>query len=70
MYTDYELDYVITPIAHPLYLGNVFTNHFSDNVIEARWEGLEWFLSIVARHPYLCAGEQGALCVPARPRLG
>jgi sorting nexin-3/12 len=33
--------------------GKVFTNRFSDEVIETRREGLERFLSIVAGHPLL-----------------
>ena len=33
--------------------GKVFTNRFSDEVIEARREGLERFLTIVAGHPLL-----------------
>jgi sorting nexin-3/12 len=33
--------------------GKVFTNRFSDEVIESRREGLERFLSIVAGHPLL-----------------
>ena len=33
--------------------GKVFTNRFSDEVIEGRREGLERFLSIVAGHPLL-----------------
>ena len=36
--------------------GKVFTNRFSDEVIEARREGLERFLSIVAGHPLLQVG--------------
>ena len=33
--------------------GKVFTNRFSDDVIEARREGLERFLRIVVGHPLL-----------------
>ncbi|KAF7366068.1 PX-domain-containing protein [Mycena venus] len=35
---------------------SVFTNRLSDEVIEARRDGLEWFLSIVAGHPPLQTG--------------
>ena len=37
----------------PALPGKVFTNRFSDEVIEARREGLERFLQIVAGHPLL-----------------
>jgi PX domain len=37
----------------PTLPGKVFTNRFSDEVIESRREGLERFLSIVAGHPLL-----------------
>ncbi len=68
MYTDYEIvckvrpSAIITIISKPLALrrvnipplpGKVFTNRFSDEVIETRREGLERFLSIVAGHPLL-----------------
>jgi hypothetical protein len=33
--------------------GKVFTNRFSDEVIESRREGLERFLTMVAGHPLL-----------------
>jgi sorting nexin-3/12 len=33
--------------------GKVFTNRFSDEVIEGRREGLERFLTVVAGHPLL-----------------
>ncbi|CAB4424572.1 unnamed protein product [Rhizophagus irregularis] len=38
--------------------GKVFTNRFSDEVIEARREGLERFLQIVAGHPLLQTGSK------------
>ncbi|KAL4078305.1 Phox homologous domain-containing protein [Scleroderma yunnanense] len=41
--------------------GKVFTNRFSDEVIENRREGLERFLSIVAGHPLLQTGSK-VLC--------
>lgn len=37
----------------PTLPGKVFTNRFSDEVIESRREGLERFLTIVAGHPLL-----------------
>ncbi|KAI8973271.1 sorting nexin-3 [Mycotypha africana] len=38
--------------------GKVFTNRFSDEVIEQRREGLERFLQIVAGHPLLQTGSK------------
>ncbi|GBB86075.1 hypothetical protein RclHR1_12520004 [Rhizophagus clarus] len=38
--------------------GKVFTNRFADEVIEARREGLERFLQIVAGHPLLQTGSK------------
>ncbi|CAG8620466.1 8660_t:CDS:2 [Paraglomus occultum] len=38
--------------------GKVFTNRFSDEVIETRREGLERFLQIVAGHPLLQTGSK------------
>ncbi|PVU99979.1 hypothetical protein BB559_000237 [Furculomyces boomerangus] len=38
--------------------GKVFTNRFSEEVIEARREGLETFLQIVAGHPLLQTGSK------------
>ncbi|CAG8572753.1 7128_t:CDS:2 [Ambispora gerdemannii] len=38
--------------------GKVFTNRFSDEVIEARREGLERFLQIVAGHPLVQTGSK------------
>ncbi|RGB27370.1 sorting nexin-3 [Rhizophagus diaphanus] len=38
--------------------GKVFTNRFTDEVIEARREGLERFLQIVAGHPLLQTGSK------------
>lgn len=42
--------------------GKVFTNRFSDEVIESRREGLERFLSIVAGHPLLQVRPLPPLC--------
>lgn len=58
--------------------GKVFTNRFSDEVIESRREGLERFLGIVAGHPLLqvsstycipAAAEVNSYCVPLSSRL-
>ncbi|KAJ2558511.1 Sorting nexin-3 [Coemansia sp. RSA 1933] len=38
--------------------GKVFTNRFADDVIEARREGLERFIQIVAGHPLLQTGSK------------
>lgn len=38
--------------------GKVFTNRFSDDVIEHRREGLQRFLQIVAGHPLLQTGSK------------
>ncbi|KAI9227091.1 MAG: sorting nexin-3 [Piptocephalis tieghemiana] len=38
--------------------GKVFTNRFSDEVIETRREGLERFLQVVAGHPLLQTGSK------------
>ncbi|KAG0331354.1 Sorting nexin-3, partial [Podila humilis] len=38
--------------------GKVFTNRFTDEVIEQRREGLERFLQIVAGHPLLQTGSK------------
>ncbi|KDN52399.1 sorting nexin-3 [Tilletiaria anomala UBC 951] len=45
----------------PVLPGKVFTNRFSDEVIESRREGLERFLQIVAGHPLLQTGSK-VLC--------
>ena len=56
-YSDFEafhdiLERESTQVHIPPLPGKVFTNRFSDEVIEARREGLEHFLSIVAGHPF------------------
>ncbi|CAE6456018.1 unnamed protein product [Rhizoctonia solani] len=77
MYTDYEIMCKASPqpprshnpthIALDEYPGlqatsfHLFTNRFSDEVIEARREGLERFLNIVAGHPLLQTGSK-VLC--------
>lgn len=57
-YSDFEafrdiLERESTRVNIPALPGKVFTNRFSDEVIETRREGLERFLSIVAGHPLL-----------------
>ena len=57
-YSDFEafrdiLERESTRVNIPPLPGKVFTNRFSDEVIEARREGLERFLSVVAGHPLL-----------------
>lgn len=57
-YSDFEafrdiLENESTRVNIPPLPGKVFTNRFSDEVIESRREGLERFLSIVAGHPLL-----------------
>jgi PX domain-containing protein len=57
-YSDFEafrdiLEHESTRVNIPPLPGKVFTNRFSDEVIETRREGLERFLSIVAGHPLL-----------------
>lgn len=57
-YSDFEafrdiLEHESTRVNIPPLPGKVFTNRFSDEVIEARREGLERFLTVVAGHPLL-----------------
>ncbi|THH03567.1 hypothetical protein EW146_g10323 [Bondarzewia mesenterica] len=57
-YSDFEafrdiLERESTRVNIPPLPGKVFTNRFSDEVIESRREGLERFLSVVAGHPLL-----------------
>ena len=57
-YSDFEafrdiLERESTRVNIPPLPGKVFTNRFSDEVIETRREGLERFLSVVAGHPLL-----------------
>ncbi|KIO32312.1 hypothetical protein M407DRAFT_112612 [Tulasnella calospora MUT 4182] len=65
-YSDFEafrdiLERESTRVNIPPLPGKVFTNRFSDEVIETRREGLERFLSIVAGHPLLQTGSK-VLC--------
>ncbi|KAI6131608.1 Phox homologous domain-containing protein [Pisolithus croceorrhizus] len=60
-YSDFEafrdiLERESTRVNIPPLPGKVFTNRFSEEVIESRREGLERFLSIVAGHPLLQVG--------------
>lgn len=57
-YSDFEyfrdiLERESTRVNIPLLPGKVFTNRFTDEVIESRREGLERFLQVVAGHPLL-----------------
>ena len=57
-YSDFEafrdiLEHESTRVNIPPLPGKVFTNRFSDEVIETRREGLERFLGVVAGHPLL-----------------
>ncbi|KAH9452619.1 hypothetical protein MJO28_008477 [Puccinia striiformis f. sp. tritici] len=65
-YSDFEafrdiLERETTRVNIPSLPGKVFTNRFSDEVIEMRREGLERFLQIVAGHPLLQTGSK-VLC--------
>jgi len=62
-YSDFEafrdiLERESTRVNIPPLPGKVFTNRFSDEVIEARREGLERFLTVVAGHPLLQTGSK------------
>ncbi|KAF8322186.1 PX-domain-containing protein [Clavulina sp. PMI_390] len=62
-YSDFEafrdiLERESTRVNIPALPGKVFTNRFSDEVIETRREGLERFLTIVAGHPLLQTGSK------------
>jgi sorting nexin-3/12 len=57
-YSDFEafrdiLERESTRVNIPPLPGKVFTNRFSEEIIESRREGLERFLGIVAGHPLL-----------------
>ncbi|KAK4701493.1 sorting nexin-3/12, partial [Phenoliferia sp. Uapishka_3] len=65
-YSDFEafrdiLERESTRVNIPQLPGKVFSGRFSDEVIEARREGLERFLQIVAGHPLLQTGSK-VLC--------
>jgi sorting nexin-3/12 len=62
-YSDFEafrdiLERESTRVNIPPLPGKVFTNRFSDEVIEGRREGLERFLTVVAGHPLLQVSER------------
>ncbi|GMK55299.1 hypothetical protein CspeluHIS016_0203550 [Cutaneotrichosporon spelunceum] len=65
-YSDFEafrdiLERESTRVNIPPLPGKVFTNRFTDDVIEQRREGLQRFLEIVAGHPLLQTGSK-VLC--------
>ena len=71
-YSDFEafrdiLERESTRVNIPPLPGKVFTNRFSDEVIESRREGLERFLTIVAGHPLLQVRRR-RLCVEGSRR--
>lgn len=53
----------------PALPGKVFTNRFSDEVIDHRREGLERFLQIVAGHPLLQTGSKVLAAFIQDPQL-
>lgn len=62
-YSDFEyfrdiLERESTRVNIPPLPGKVFTNRFTDEVIESRREGLERFLQVVAGHPLLQTGSK------------
>jgi sorting nexin-3/12 len=62
-YSDFEyfrdiLERESARVTIPPLPGKVFTNRFSDDVIEHRREGLQRFLQIVAGHPLLQTGSK------------
>ncbi|KAK9459949.1 Phox homologous domain-containing protein [Lipomyces oligophaga] len=65
-YSDFEyfrdiLERESSRVTIPPLPGKVFTNRFSEEVIESRRDGLERFLQIVAGHPLLQTGSK-VLC--------
>ena len=62
-YSDFEyfrdiLERESARVTIPPLPGKVFTNRFSDDVIESRRKGLETFLKIVVGHPLLQTGSK------------
>lgn len=62
-YSDFELfrdvlERESTRVNIPQLPGKVFSNRFSDDVIESRRDGLERFIQIVAGHPLLQTGSK------------
>jgi len=75
-YSDFEyfrdiLERESSRVTIPPLPGKVFTNRFSDDVIEHRREGLERFLQIVVGHPLLQTGPSKVLAsfVQGQPPL-
>jgi len=65
-YSDFEafrdiLERESTRVTIPPLPGKVFTNRFTDEIIEKRQQGLQRFLEIVAGHPLLQTGSK-VLC--------
>lgn len=65
-YSDFEafrdiLERESTRVTIPPLPGKVFTNRFTDDIIEKRQQGLQRFLEIVAGHPLLQTGSK-VLC--------
>ncbi|KAA8645714.1 Sorting nexin-3 [Aspergillus tanneri] len=58
MYTSYEIVCRTNIPAFKLKHSIVFTNRFSDDVIEHRRKGLQRFLEVVAGHPLLQTGSK------------
>lgn len=85
-YSDFEyfrdiLERESSRVTIPPLPGKVFTNRFSDDVIEHRREGLQRFLEIVVGHPLLQTGskvlasfvqgtQSDAMTEPNHPRKG
>ncbi|KAK8005107.1 Phox-like protein [Apiospora arundinis] len=75
-YSDFEyfrdiLERESARVTIPPLPGKVFTNRFSDDVIEGRRAGLEKFLKIVVGHPLLQTGSKVlAAFVQGKPQLG
>jgi len=74
-YSDFEafrdtLERESTRVNIPTLPGKVFTNRFSDEVIESRREGLERFLSVVAGHPLLQVSPSINCFLPSLTWLG
>ena len=66
-YSDFEyfrdiLERESTRVNIPPLPGKVFTNRFTDEVIESRREGLERFLQVVAGHPLLQVRSAASRC--------
>lgn len=74
-YSDFEyfrdiLERESARVTIPPLPGKVFTNRFSDDVIEHRREGLQRFLQIVVGHPLLQTGSKVLASFVQGERLG